>query len=212
MSLRLAATAALVVVTVACGGGNTPPATADLKAGTTTAHASTANSTVSGKLASSLGPPATIVVLAPQGSVELPVKAEPAIMDQAGYEFLPGFLIAQAGQQVQFRNSEDVLHNVRVTETSSQKPVFNVATLAFGKYEHTFDPGYYNVTCDIHSTMRASILVTASPYATTTGEDGRFSIGNVQPGQYDLTIYAGAAPVVRAIDVKSGPTDLGVVQ
>ncbi len=53
-------------------------------------------------------------------------------MDQAGYEFLPGFLIAQAGQNVQFRNSEDVLHNVRVTETTTQQPVFNVATLAFG--------------------------------------------------------------------------------
>ena len=60
-------------------------------------------------------------------------------MDQAGYEFLPGFLLAQAGQSVQFRNSEDVLHNVRVTEISSQKPVFNVATVAFGKYEHKFD-------------------------------------------------------------------------
>jgi hypothetical protein len=59
-------------------------------------------------------------------------------MDQAGNEFLPGFLLAQAGQSVQFRNSEDVLHNVRVTEISSQKPVFNVATVAFGKYEHKF--------------------------------------------------------------------------
>ncbi len=31
---------------------------------------------------------------------------------------------------MQFRNSEDVLHNVRVTEMSSQKPVFNVAIYA----------------------------------------------------------------------------------
>ena len=100
------------------------------------------NSNVSGKLASSLAPPSALIVLEPQGTAELPVKAEPAIMDQAGYEFLPGFLLAQAGQTVQFRNSEDVLHNVRVTEISTQKPVFNVATLAFGKYEHKFDgPG-----------------------------------------------------------------------
>jgi plastocyanin len=208
MAWRSAAAAALLLVAFGCGGGaNTPPATADLKVSTTNVNAD-----VIGKLAPSLGPPATIVVLEPQGAADLPVKAEPAIMDQAGYEFLPGFLIAQAGQQVQFRNSEDVLHNVRVTETASQTPVFNVATLAFGKYEHKFDPGFYNVTCDIHSTMRASILVTASPYAASTAEDGSFSIGNVQPGQYNLTIYAGAAPVVRLVEVKSGPTDLGVVQ
>ena len=98
-------------------------------------------SSVSGQLAPGLAPPSALIVLEAQGSAELPVKSEPAIMDQAGYEFLPGFLLAQAGQSVQFRNSEDVLHNVRVTEISTQKPVFNVATVAFGKYEHKFEPG-----------------------------------------------------------------------
>jgi len=168
--------------------------------------------TVTGKLASSLAPPSALIVLEPQGAAELPIKAEPAIMDQAGYEFLPGFLLAQAGQSVQFRNSEDVLHNVRVTEISSQKPVFNVATVAFGKYEHKFDPGYYSVTCDIHTTMRASILVTASPYAITTAEDGSFTISNVRPGPYNLTVYAGAVPVVRSVEVKITGTDLGLIQ
>ena len=167
---------------------------------------------VTGKLASSLAPPSALIVLEPQGAAELPIKVEPAIMDQAGYEFLPGFLLAQAGQSVQFRNSEDVLHNVRVTEISSQKPVFNVATVAFGKYEHKFDPGYYNVTCDIHTTMRASILVTASPYAITTAADGSFTISNVRPGQYNLTVYAGPTPVVRSVEVKSTGTDLGLIQ
>lgn len=207
--MRLAATAALLMTTVACRGEADK---ADLKVGTTTETRPDGASSVTGKLASSLGPPATIIVLEPRGMADLPVKGEPAIMDQAGYEFLPSFLMAQAGQQVQFRNSEDVLHNVRVTEIASQKPVFNVATLAFGTYQHTFDPGYYNVTCDIHSTMRAGILVTASPYTATTTENGSFSIGNVQPGQYNLTIYAGAAPVVRSVEVKGTGTDLGLIE
>ena len=56
--------------------------------------------------------------------------------------------------------------------------------------------------------MRADILVTASPYTATTAEDGSFTISNVRPGQYNLTIYAGPAPVVRSIDVKA-KTDLG---
>jgi plastocyanin len=212
---RAAATIAVVVIT-ACGGE------ADLKVGSTNtggAHTSAVNipapdgsSNVTGKLSPAMGPPSTLIVLDPQGATDLPIKAEPAIMDQAGYEFLPGFLIAQAGQQVQFRNSEDVLHNVRVTEISTQKPIFNVATLAFGKYQHAFDPGYYNVTCDIHTTMRASILVTASPYTATTAEDGSFSINNVKPGQYNLTIYAGPTAVVRSVEVKGARTDLGVIR
>lgn len=215
MTLRFTAVAVLLLTMCGCGGA---PAKADLKVGTTNgaateAHASSnGGANVTGKLAPALAPPSALIVLEPQGAAELPVKTERAIMDQAGYEFLPGFLLAQAGQFVQFRNSEDVLHNVRVTEISSQKPVFNVATVAFGKYEHTFDPGYYNVTCDIHTTMRASILVTASPYAATTTEDGSFSISNVRPGRYNLTVYAGPAPVVRTIEVKTGKTDLGLIQ
>lgn len=218
MTLRLTAVAVLLLGPIGCGNSGAPPK-ADLKVSTTNA-AGSSNATgsssdgaeVTGKVAPGLAPPSAVVVLEPKGEAELPVKSEPAIMDQAGYEFLPGFLLAQAGQLVQFRNSEDVLHNVRVTEISSQKPVFNVATVAFGKYEHKFDPGYYNVTCDIHTTMRASILVTQSPYSATTAEDGSFAMNNVRPGQYNLTIYAGPTPIVRSIEVKSTRTDLGVIQ
>ncbi len=168
---------------------------------------------MAGKLAPSIAPPSALVVLEPQSGIELPVKSEPAIMDQSGYEFVPGFLLAQTGQVVHFRNGEDVLHNVRVTESSQQKPIFNVATVAFGSYEHKFaEPGLYNVGCDIHPTMRASILVTATPYTATSAEDGSFTMTNVRPGRYNLTVYAGAAPVVRSVEVKSGRTDLGVIQ
>ena len=213
MTLRFAAVAAALCMTFGCGDGTADrPANDDLTASANTAAGDKAGSHVTGKLAPALGPPSALIVLEPQGTAELPIKAEPAIMDQAGYEFLPAFLLAQAGQLVQFRNSEDVLHNVRVTEISSQKPVFNVATVAFGKYEHKFDPGYYNVTCDIHSTMRAGILVSASPYTTTAGDDGGFAINDVQPGSYNLTVYAGPAPVVRPITVKAGRTDLGEIR
>ena len=211
MIVRLAAAAALLIVSSACGGTSTPTPPADAPSKQRPAS-SVEKVGLKGKIASSLAPPSAVVVLESQDGAELPVKGEPAVMDQAGYEFLPEFLIAQAGQPVQFRNSEDVLHNVRVTETSTQKPAFNVATLAFGKYEHKFEPGFYTVTCDIHSTMRAGILVTASPYTASTAEDGSFSMSDVRPGKYNLTIYAGAPPVVRPVEVKSGQTDLGVIQ
>jgi hypothetical protein len=34
----------------------------------------------------------------------------------------------------------------------------------------------------------------------------------VRPGTYNLTVYAGTDPVIRAIEVKAGKTDLGVIQ
>src|SRR5687768_1578077 len=120
MTLRFAAVAALLLAAIGCGGNNELPAKAELKVDTTHAAASSSDGAhVTGKVAPGLALPSAVVVLEPKSEAELPVKSEPAIMDQAGYEFLPGFLLAQAGQLVQFRNSEDVLHNVRVSEISS---------------------------------------------------------------------------------------------
>ena len=209
---RIPATAALLLGALSCGGKPdskpaSEPASAPRVAG------GDAGVAVTGTLAPSVAPPAALVVLEPQSGIEVPVKAEPALMDQAGTEFIPGFLLAQTGQAVLFRNSEDVLHNVRVMEVSQQKAIFNVATPPYGKYEHKFDrPGLYNVGCDIHATMRADILVTATPYTANTTEDGSFTMTDVKPGRYNLTVYAGGAPVVRPIEVKSGNTNLGIIQ
>ena len=70
----------------------------------------------------------------------------------------------------------------------------------------------YIVGCDIHSTMRADILITATPYVTTSNQDGSFTIANVRPGAYQLTVYGGGDPIVRTVEVKSGRTDLGVIK
>ena len=49
-------------------------------------------------------------------------------------------------------------------------------------------------------------------FAATTAADGSFSISNVKPGAYSLTIYAGPAPIVRSVEVKSTGTELGLIQ
>jgi plastocyanin len=211
MSVQFAAAAAVVIVCSACGSTSSPSPAPD-SASTQPPASTSGNAAVKGRIARSLASSSAVIVLEPTAGTELPVNQHPAIMDQAGYEFFPASLIAQAGQPVEFRNSEDILHNVRVTETSTHEPVFNVATLSFGKYEHKFEPGFYDVRCDIHSAMHASIMVTDSPYTANTAEDGSFSISDVRPGKYNLTIYAGAAPVVRAVEVTSSGTDLGVIQ
>jgi plastocyanin len=214
MTLRLAAVAVLFSSAVGCGGTNETqaPATTAPKAAATATAPSANGGQVTGKLAPALAPPSTFVTLEPK-SGDVPIKSDPAVIDQVTLMFLPAFLVAQAGQRVEFRNSEDVLHNIRVTESSEQRPVFNVATPPFGKYEYTFEkPGVYTVGCDIHQTMRADILVTATPYTGTTGDNGSFTIPNVRPGAYHLKIYAGGEPIVREIEVRTGNTDLGLVQ
>jgi plastocyanin len=215
MTWHLAAVAALILAASGCGGTNQPPATTtDQKAETASAQpAAAGGANVTGRLSPNLAPPSTFITLELEGEGELPIKSEPAVMDQVSQVFLPAFVVAQAGQKMEFRNSDDVLHNIRVTESAGSTPIFNVATPPFGKYEYTFErPGVYTVGCDIHPTMRADILVTATPYTATTSESGGFSIADVRPGQYKLKVFAGGEPIVRPIEVKSEKTDLGVVQ
>lgn len=201
---------ATLLAAVGCGG-RTDTTQVDAGASTHTPSIS-GRVEVIGKLAADFAPPSSLVALEPRGEVELPVKSEPAVMDQVSLEFLPSFLVAQTGQTVEFRNSEDVLHNIRVTEVAGQKPVFNVATPPSGIYSYKFErPGFYNVGCDIHSTMRADIMVMGTPYTATTRADGSFTMSDVAPGQYNLTVYAGASPVVRPVEVKNERTDLGLV-
>lgn len=155
--------------------------------------------------------PGTIVTLEPAPPREFPAPGEARLMDQFGQQFLPGLLVVQAGQRVEFRSSEDVLHNVRVDEVGTHAPVFNVATPPFESYTHTFDkPGYYNVSCDIHPAMRANIFVSPTPYAAVADAKGAFSMSNLEPGRYTARVFSGGAPAERVVDVTAPRTELAL--
>lgn len=148
--------------------------------------------------------PGTFVWLEERFEHDFPAPEGAAYMDQQGQMFMPDTVLARTGQPMHFRSSEDVLHNVRVIR-SDQKPIFNVATPPFGSYTHTFnEPGFYNVTCDIHTAMRATIYVTSTPYVGTADERGLFTFDNVVPGPYKLAGFADGKPIEKTIDV-AGP-------
>jgi hypothetical protein len=122
-------------------------------------------------------------------------------MDQQGQMFMPDTVLVRTGQPVHFRSSEDVLHNVRVIR-SDKTPIFNVATPPFGSYTHAFDqPGFYNVTCDIHATMRATVYVASTPYVGTADGHGRFTFEHVVPGAYRVSGFADGAPIEKTVTV-----------
>ena len=210
MNYRVVSLAVILAASFGCGTTSTP-APAGSASSTSSSGPSggsaVGSASVTGKVKGAGAGAA--VVLTPADGHEIAPPAAPKIMDQSGYEFLPALLLAQQGQTVRFRNSEDVLHNVRVTEVATETPVFNVATIAFGSYDYKFErPGFYTVTCDIHSTMRADILVAPTPYTAKTDAGSGFAIDNVPAGTYILTLYAGGAPITKSVEVKSGKTEL----
>jgi plastocyanin len=153
--------------------------------------------------------PGAVITLEPTKSRDFQVPTEPVVMDQYGLAFNPDFLVARVGQPVEFRSSEDALHNVRVAESMTNTTVFNVATPPNQAYTHVFEKaGYYDVTCDIHPAMRASVFVTSTPYTGVADETGTFTFRDVEPGDYKLTALAGGRQIDQIVHVSGSRTDV----
>ncbi len=153
--------------------------------------------------------PGTIVTLEPSAARDVEAPAGTVLMDQFGQQFLPDLLAIRAGQRVEFRSSEDVLHNVRVDNLDTDAPLFNVATPPFESYTHAFEsPGYYRVSCDVHPAMRANIFVAATPYVTLVNADGSFTLPDVPAGAYTVRAMDGGKTSEKAVNVTAPRTEL----
>ncbi|MEE3202514.1 MAG: plastocyanin/azurin family copper-binding protein [Acidobacteriota bacterium] len=167
--------------------------------------------TISGTAPTSTDGSLTVVLLEPRTSQEFSAPDEPVQMDQLGMEFLPPVLLATIGQPVHFHNGEDILHNVRVYNIDTKETAFNISTPIGGTYEHFFDTaGTYRVACDIHPQMGASVVVSATPYATVAERNGRFTLDNISPGQYTATIQAGPDRSQRSVTISADTTELNL--
>jgi hypothetical protein len=130
-------------------------------------------------------------------------------MDQYAKQFVPNVLYVRVGQPVEFRNSEDMPHNVTVIRRGTGAEVFNVGTEPQQKHVHTFDRiGQFDVSCDIHPGMQATVIAAPSPYATVADDRGRFSIANVKPGSYKLNVTYEGRTVEQAVDVSRERTEV----
>jgi len=114
-----------------------------------------------------------------------PVKAE---MDQKACSFVPRVVLVPVGGTVEFLNSDRLLHNLH--SASKDNPTFNrtqprgrAIPIAFAK------PEIVRVDCDLHSWMRAWVVVADHPFYALTGEAGEFELPSVPPGKYTLQIW-----------------------
>jgi plastocyanin len=150
------------------------------------------------------------VILTPKADKQFAPPAETPFMDQVTLTFTPAVLFVRTGVPSEFRNSDDVLHNVRVREEATKEGVFNVAIPTGGSYQHTFArDGFYDVGCDIHPGMSAQVISTSTPYATMADAEGNYAFEGVEPGAYALTIFSGTEKIERSVDVSGGRTELG---
>ena len=123
----------------------------------------------------------------------------------------PKSLMARVGQVVEFRNSEDIVHNVIVVKQPTGRSIFDISGAPFETFEHKFaEAGVYAVSCDIHPGMRAALVVTTTPYATVSDADGRFRLPDVVPGSYNFVVSGEGRDSERSVEVAAPATEVNL--
>jgi plastocyanin len=111
-------------------------------------------------------------------------------IDQAGCWFRPHVVGLQTGQTLDVVNSDPVTHNIHPMAhinrewNHSQGPGDPPMHRTFTKQEIMIP-----VKCNIHGWMHAFIGVVDHPYFTVTKDDGTYTLPNLPPGTYTVTVW-----------------------
>lgn len=127
------------------------------------------------------GPPAAMSATSPASS--------PIVMNQVGCKYVPHVIALKRGGSVEFRNSDDTMHNVHTMPTVAgdqpidvtQGPKGAPQTKQFNEAEVMLP-----VRCNNHPWMNAFINVSATPFFAVTDAAGHFSISGLPAGTYTL--------------------------
>jgi plastocyanin len=194
-----AGTVALVAI-VGCSGA-APPATP--AAQQTGPQPQSGMSVVTGR-----APAGAFIALEPLGE-EPPLPSGPVVMDQYSRMFIPEILFVRVGQVVEFRNSEDVDHNIRVLRNPTGTTIMDVSGSQNHVFRHTFErPGTFDVSCDLHPGMRATIVASRTPYVVMADVRGNFTLTDVPDGMYTLRISTPGRDSTQEVAVAGPRTEV----
>lgn len=113
-----------------------------------------------------------------------------AVLDQNGCMYSPHVMGVQTGQEIKILNSDPTMHNIHGLPKVNREFNFGMPktvkekSISFDKVEDVFV-----VKCDVHPWMKSYVQVFDHPYFSVTGLDGKFTINNIPPGEYEVVAW-----------------------
>jgi plastocyanin len=135
------------------------------------------------------GPGGAVVMLRrADGTTPKPRPGRVRAILQKDKRFVPRVLAVPQGSTVEFRNEDEILHNV----FSLTKPNdFDLGLYAAGITREQVFPtaGAVHLLCNIHTSMQGWIYVSDTPWFGQVDGNGKFTIRGVPPGEYAVEVW-----------------------
>jgi plastocyanin len=120
-------------------------------------------------------------------------------------QFTPRVAVVPVGTRLSFPNMDAVFHNVF---SKSPGNAFDLGGIKAGEKPGSVvvsQPGHVEIFCNIHSKMRADVLVVPSGYYAKVRPDGSFELPSVPIGSRKLVLWGpGLKPASQRVDVTPG--------
>jgi hypothetical protein len=140
-----------------------------------------------------------------------PAAAKTPQIDNLKCHFVPEVQVIRAGP-IEVVNSDPMLHNTH--GYYGKRTAFNMALPNKGQRipAELPRPGIVRIDCDAHNWMEGWVYVVENPYYALTGADGKFSITDVPPGNYNLVaVQSFTGPLQQPVTVVANkPTSLTI--
>jgi plastocyanin len=131
-----------------------------------------------------------------------PLRNHTVEIKQRGKQFSPRVVVAQVGTELVFPNHDTVIHNVFSTTPGS---AFDLGSIKGGSSTSPVAltrPGPLEIYCNIHSKMRADVLVVPNGQYARVAADGTFQISGVPVGSRRVVLWGPTLkPVRQHVDV-----------
>jgi plastocyanin len=148
----------------------------------------------------------------PQPPAASKVPSEPASLTNHGCAFAPRALVVRVGQPLVLANSDPTMHNVDIDFVRNRAVNVVVEPDGERRFELTKPESRpVAVRCNVHTYMRAWVMVRDNPYAAVTDKTGRFELPDLPPGEWRLRFWREGQPMVGlkmvGLAVGDGTTD-----
>jgi plastocyanin len=121
---------------------------------------------------------------------------------QRDKQFAPRVLVVPLGTKLVFPNQDTVIHNVFSTAPGNS---FDLGSVKGGETSPPvvlLKPGPVEIFCNIHSKMRADVLVVPNNHWTRVAADGSFSLSGVPVGSRKIVLWSPTLkPISQQVDV-----------